>query len=170
MARADQGRLPIRPERLRAYEVLDRVRARFAPRAVSLGRALELDAQEDPELVADPLRLEQAVGNLVDNALKHGAGPVTLGARTRNGRVELYVADEGAGMPPDFISRAFDRFARPDDGRTSGGMGLGLSIVELIAVAHGGDAHVVNRPAGGTEIWLSLPEAGATTRQAAVLS
>jgi two-component system, OmpR family, sensor kinase len=170
IARADQGRLPIRPERLRAYEVLDRVRVRFASRAASLGRALEVDDQDDPELVADPLRLEQAVGNLVDNALKHGAGLVTLGARTRSGRVDLYVCDEGAGMPPDFISRAFDRFARPDDGRTAGGIGLGLSIVELIAVAHGGDAHVVNRLAGGTEIWLSLPAAGAPARHPALLS
>ena len=140
------------------------------PFAASLGRALEVDDQDDPELVADPLRLEQAVGNLVDNALKHGAGLVTLGARTRSGRVELYVSDEGTGLPPDFISRAFDRFARPDDGRTSGGIGLGLSIVELIAVAHGGDAHVVNRLAGGTEIWLSLPAAGAPSKHPALLS
>ena len=168
IARADQGRLPIRPERLRADEVLDRVRARFAARAASLGRALELDDGEDPELVADPLRLEQAIGNLVDNALKHGAGVVTLGARTRSGQVELYVTDEGGGLPLDFIARAFDRFARPDDGRSAGGIGLGLSIVELIAVAHGGDAHVENRPSGGTEIWLALPAAGAPAEHAAL--
>jgi heavy metal sensor kinase len=169
IARADQGHLPIRAERLHADEVLDRVRARFAGRAASLGRTLELDEREDPELIADPLRLEQAVGNLVDNALEHGAGAVRLGARARGGHVELYVSDEGAGLPPDFIARAFDRFARPDDGRSSGGIGLGLSIVELIAVAHGGEAYVENR-AGGTEVWLSLPAAGVPARPQALHS
>jgi two-component system OmpR family sensor kinase len=160
IARADQGRLPIRPERLHADEVLERVRVRFAGRAVALGRVLELDGSEDPELVADPVRLEQAIGNLVDNALQHGAGVVTLGAHARDEQVDLYVTDEGPGLPPGFIARAFARFSRPDDGRSSGGIGLGLSIVELIARAHGGEAHVENLSLGGTKIWITLPAAG----------
>jgi signal transduction histidine kinase len=158
IARADQGRLPIRPERMHAHEALERVRTRFTARADSLGRTLAL-ADDDPELVADPGRLEQALGNLVDNALEHGGGAVTLGALERDGFVELYVADNGAGVPPEFVARAFDRFSRPDDGRSSRGIGLGLSIVELIARAHGGEAGVRNRPSGGTEIWITLPAA-----------
>jgi signal transduction histidine kinase len=157
IARADQGRLPIRPERIYAHEALERVRARFAARADALGRTIEI-ADDDPELIADRVRLEQALGNLVDNALEHGEGAVTLGARAGDERVELYVMDNGAGVPPEFVARAFDRFSRPDDGRSSRGVGLGLSIVELIARAHGGEAGVRNRP-DGTEIWLTLPAA-----------
>jgi len=165
IARADQGRLPVRPERLHAYEALDRVRGRFAARAASLGRTIVV-REEDPELLADPARLEQALGNLVDNALEHGGGTVTLGARRREGLVELYVTDDGAGLPPEFVARAFDRFSRPDDGRSARGLGLGLSIVELIAQAHGGDAGARNRPSGGSEIWIALP--AARTEPAAV--
>jgi two-component system, OmpR family, sensor kinase len=158
IARADQGRLPIRPERVRAHEVLERARARFAARAESLGRTIGI-ADGDPELIVDRIRLEQALGNLVDNALEHGGGAVTLGARARDEHVELYVTDNGAGVPPEFVARAFDRFSRPDDGRSARGVGLGLSIVELIARAHGGAAGVRNGPAGGTEIWITLPAA-----------
>jgi two-component system OmpR family sensor kinase len=158
IARADQGRLPIRPERIHAHEALERVRARFAARAESLGRTIAI-ADDDPELIADPVRLEQALGNLLDNALEHGGGTVTLGARLHHDFAELYVSDNGAGVPPEFVARAFDRFSRPDDGRSSRGVGLGLSIVELITRAHGGEAGVRNRPSGGTEIWITLPAA-----------
>ena len=77
-------------------------------------------------LDADPLRVEQALGNLVDNALAYGGGSVTLAARPRDGVVELHVTDNGAGFPEGFVERAFDRFSRADDARSRGGTGLGL--------------------------------------------
>ena len=159
IARADQGRLPVRPERLHASELLERVEARFATHAATLGRSLEVDVGDDPEVVADPARIEQAMGNLIANALEHGAGAVTVTARREGGLVELHVTDEGPGLPPGFAARAFDRFSRPDDGRSSGGTGLGLAIVDLIARAHGGEAHIANRPDGGTDSSISLPAA-----------
>jgi signal transduction histidine kinase len=64
-------------------------------------------------------------------------------------------------MPPAFIDRAFERFTRADAARAhSGGAGLGLSIVRMIAEAHGGEAHAQNRAGGGTDVWVSLPTAG----------
>jgi signal transduction histidine kinase len=64
-------------------------------------------------------------------------------------------------MPPAFIDRAFERFTRADAARAhSGGAGLGLSIVRMIAEAHGGEAYAQNRAAGGTDVWLRLPAAG----------
>ena len=78
--------------------------------------------------------------NLVDNALRHGEGEVTLAARPAPGGAEVEVSDEGAGFPAEFRDRAFERFTRGDEARTRGGAGLGLAIVRAIAEAHGGRA------------------------------
>jgi signal transduction histidine kinase len=107
----------------------------------------------------DPVRAGQAVVNLVDNALTHGSGTVELAVEERDGLIELHVLDEGEGIPEDFRPRAFDRFSRADEARSRGGSGLGLSIVELVARAHGGSAGLRNRPGGGADVWLSLPGA-----------
>ena len=111
------------------------------------------------------MRLEQALGNLVENALRHGDGEVTLSAASGNGIVDLHVRDAGSGFPPDFIAQAFTRFARPDQGRSGSGSGLGLSIVRTIAEAHGGSAQAANLPGGGADVWLSLPSAGPPDEQ-----
>jgi len=159
IARSDQGSLPVRRERVPAQEVLAQVGERFAARAERLGRSVVVDSCEDAFLDADPVRLEQAIGNLVDNALTHGAGTVRLSVVLKPGQVELHVTDEGAGFAPDFVGRAFDRFSRADDARSPGGTGLGLAIVELIAAAHGGTASVANREGGGADAWIALAAA-----------
>jgi heavy metal sensor kinase len=157
IARLDQGRLPVRAVPLDAGELLGAVEARFSRRADGEGRPITLEAQEDAGLVADRVRLEQALGNLVDNSLRHGSGPIHLSARRENGAVELHVTDEGAGLPPEFAPQAFERFTRADPARARGGAGLGLAIVQAIARAHGGEAHLANREGGGLDAWLSLP-------------
>ena len=159
IARSDQGSLPVRREPLSAQELLANVAERFAGRAERLGRTLGVEPGDDAILDADPVRLEQAIGNLVDNALTHGAGAVRLSVVRRSGRVELHVRDEGAGFPPEFVGRAFDRFSRADDARSSGGTGLGLAIVELIASAHGGSAAIANADGGGADAWIALAPA-----------
>jgi signal transduction histidine kinase len=158
IARADQGALPIRRETVPAAEVLATVAGRFGLRASAHGQIVEVEPT-DAMLDADPLRVEQALGNLVDNALAHGGAVVTLGARERGGVVELHVTDDGPGFPEDFVERAFDRFSRADDARGRGGTGLGLSIVALIAAAHGCAAGASNRPTGGADVWLGVPAA-----------
>jgi signal transduction histidine kinase len=156
IARADQGGLPVNIEDVSARELLASVAARFAARAEELGRAIEVELDGDPQFAADPKRVGQAVGNLVDNALVHGAGTVTLAALGRAGAVELHVRDEGPGFPAGFASRAFDRFSRADEARPRPGSGLGLAIVETIARSHGGTAGLA--PASvGTDVWISLP-------------
>jgi signal transduction histidine kinase len=158
IARADQGLLPIRLEVVGAGDLLADAATRFASQADSLGRKLRV---EDTALnvEADPLRVGQALVNLVDNALTHGRGTVELAADERDGVVELHVRDGGSGFPDDFRSRAFDRFSRADEARSRGGSGLGLSIVELVARAHGGAAGVANTPSGGADVWIALPRA-----------
>ncbi|HYF25571.1 MAG TPA: ATP-binding protein [Baekduia sp.] len=157
IARAEQGRLPVRASDVPARELLGRVRERFAGRAAAHGAALEVDASDDVLLRADPMRLEQALGNLVDNALRHGAGPVVLTAEARDGRAVLRVTDTGPGFPDGFAERAFERFSRADTARSRGGAGLGLAIVALIAEAHGGGATARTRPEGGAELALWVP-------------
>jgi signal transduction histidine kinase len=139
LARSEEGELPVRPETMRVRPLLDGVRDRFADRATRAGRAILVE-DGDVTISADPLRLRQALGNLVDNALRHGAGDVVLRAAPDDGGVTLEVSDGGAGFAPDIAGRAFERFARGDIARTRGGTGLGLAIVRAIAEAHGGQA------------------------------
>jgi heavy metal sensor kinase len=155
-ARADRGKLPLRPALLDVGLVLADVAGRFEGAAREAGRPLERSAPPGLELRADPIRLGQALGNLVDNALRHGGGTVRLSARERDGTIELHVADEGPGFPPELLPRAFERFSRRDEARPRGGTGLGLAIVAAVATAHGGSAHARNRESGGADVWVSI--------------
>lgn len=157
IARSDQGRLPIRHSDLRARDVLEGVRSRFQLRARDKQASLEVTAPEGLKLVADQLRLEQAIGNLVDNALRYGGSRIEIGAIQKRLIVELHVRDNGPGFPPAFIDVAFERFTRGDPARGRGGAGLGLAIVAAIAHAHDGSVGAGNRPEGGADVWLALP-------------
>jgi len=156
IARSDAGELPLRRERVPAAEVLDVVVRRFQPLAARRGRTLDLVDPDGIVLDADPVRLEQALGNLVDNALAYGSGTVRLSATPAGRLVELHVSDDGPGFPRGFLPEAFERFSRPDDSRSGAGSGLGLSIVDLIAEAHGGHAGARNRTEGGADVWLAV--------------
>jgi len=157
LARSDSSGLPLHVAQVSAREVLEGVAERFARRAHSADRAIVVEAPEPIALTADKLRLEQALGNLVENALRHADGPIRLTAAERDGRIELHVIDEGGGFPPEFLPRAFDRFSRADDARSGDGTGLGMSIADVVAKAHGGSAHASNHEGGGADVWLSVP-------------
>jgi len=162
LARADQERLPLRISTTPAHLILDDVQKRFARRAADLGRSVVVEAPSDLAVSVDRMRLEQALINLVENALRHGAGTVLLTAVRSPDAVEVHVMDEGPGFAAGFIPRAFERFSRSDASRSGGGAGLGLSIVDVIARAHGGSAHAGNRPGGGADVWLRLPDRGSS--------
>jgi two-component system OmpR family sensor kinase len=157
LARSDEGALGLTTEPIDVRELLETVRRRFAARAADAGRDLQVDAPAGLEVAGDRLRLEQALGNLVDNALRHGAGTVRLDGAPGNDSVELRVSDGGAGFPDEFLPRAFERFTRADASRVRGSTGLGLALVEAIARAHGGRAVAANGPRGGAVVTLSVP-------------
>ncbi len=159
IARSDQSGLPVRPEPVDAESLLRETADRFSARAASAGREIAVRPTGSVSVLADPVRVEQALGNLVENALAHGAGAIELFAREREELVELHVADAGPGFPPGFAERAFDRFSRADDSRGRSGTGLGLAIVEAIARAHGGSAATAARPGGGADVWIALRRA-----------
>jgi two-component system, OmpR family, sensor kinase len=168
IARADQGGLPIRAERVSVDDLLSAAAQRFVDRSRERGR--DLNVQPGRSYVeVDLVRVEQALTNLIENALTYGAGEIDLFVVERDDVVELHVTDAGAGFPDDFLERAFDRFSRADEARNTGGSGLGLSIVALIAQAHGGTAGAANRPEGGADVWLSLPRVLTSNPQVALI-
>jgi heavy metal sensor kinase len=152
LARAEQGELRLKTEQVDVMDVLEDVAGRFRT-----DRAISVAPGEPLVLPADRLRLEQAMTNLVDNALRYGSGAITVSAVRRNGSAELHVLDEGLGFGESFLPRAFERFTRADGGRQGEGSGLGLAIVATIARAHRGSARATNAPGGGADVWISLP-------------
>jgi two-component system, OmpR family, sensor kinase len=157
IARAEQGRLPLEKRLIGLRQLLGRVATRFAPAAGGKGRVIKLEGTDELAIEADPTRLEQALTNMVSNALVHADGPIVLLTRQAAGKVEIHVLDDGPGFEPQLLPHAFERFARADRSRSERGAGLGLSIVEVIAEAHGGRARARNREAGGADVWLELP-------------
>lgn len=164
IARADQERLPIRRERFELQGVMRVVIERYGQLDGLVGRTVTIYPSHPVLVVADVTRIDQALSNMVDNALRYGDGTVAVRARELGNTVELHVLDEGPGFPPDFLPRAFERFSRADPARSGGGTGLGLSIVRAVAEAHGGWAEVENRAGGGAHVWLTLPGAMAAAQ------
>lgn len=114
------------------------------------GRTVTVDSAR-ATVDVDARWLRPAIGNLLDNALRHGRGTVRLTATVHEGRLRLCVTDEGTGFPPEFLPRAFDRFARAEASRTSEGSGLGLAFVHAVATAH------AENTGRGASVVLDLP-------------
>jgi len=157
IAQTERGELPLRLERLSLLDVLEGVGRRFARRAEEAARKVEVSTPNALMIEADRLRLDQAVGSMVDNALRYGAGKIELRADAGERSVEIHVLDRGEGFPEEFLGRAFERFSRGAASNRDGGSGLGLAIVETVARAHRGEAHVANREGGGADVWVALP-------------
>lgn len=146
---------PLATLRANLIEVLDGVERRFARRAEEEGRVIEVSGPS-LEIGGDRQRLDQAIGSVVDNALRYGTGVVSLTVEPGDGEVRVYVRDHGPGFPAAFIPRAFERFSRADSSRRDGGSGLGLAIVSTVIGAHGGEVRAANWE-GGAEVRLTLP-------------
>jgi two-component system, OmpR family, phosphate regulon sensor histidine kinase PhoR len=143
-----------------AAHVLDDLKSRAAEKNVTLENNLPVELRAK----ADADRLQQVLFNLVENAIKYGAagGRVTVGGMPNsNGKVEVWVRDDGPGIPAEAKERIFERFYRVDRARSreSGGTGLGLSIVKHIVQAHGGEVWVKSEPGNGATFFFTLPKA-----------
>ncbi|MET8157894.1 HAMP domain-containing sensor histidine kinase [Sphaerisporangium sp. NPDC005289] len=164
LAEADAGELALHKEPIEPVELLEQVATMHRETARAAGVTLSAEVDGEPALVADPVRLRQAVGNLVSNAVRHtpAGGTVGLRARGGDGQVVIEVADTGCGIAPEDLARVFERFWRADRSRNrrTGGSGLGLAIVRKLAEAHGGSATVVSEPGAGSVFTLRLPAGG----------
>jgi two-component system OmpR family sensor kinase len=160
IARSDKGELVLKLEPIEVSDLFATVRDRLSGRAERDGRSLVFDDGSHGSIQADRMRVEQALSNLVENALRYGTGTVRVWSRANDGRIEIHVSDQGPGFPPDFLPHAFERFRRADTARSGDGTGLGLAIVKAIAVAHGGEATARNANEGGADVWIELQEEG----------
>jgi two-component system OmpR family sensor kinase len=166
IARSDKGALKLELEQIEIPDLFATMCDRLSDRAARDGRSLDFDDASDGAVAADRMRVEQALGNLVENALRHGDGTVHLWSRPVDGRIEIHVSDEGDGFPPEFLPHAFERFRRADTSRSTDGTGLGLAIVKAIAESHGGRAAARNSNGGGADVWIELDVAPPTARGA----
>lgn len=144
-----------------AASVVDVMRPDFA----DAGMTLELDVSAS-RVPADPQRIRQALIALLDNARRYaGKGRVVVQVRSTRDRGIIRVKDEGPGIPPEFAGRAFILFERGEESRSrsSGGSGLGLSVVEAIMTAHGGTVRIDNELEAGATFELSLPRHACST-------
>lgn len=161
LSMADAGKLRVHPEPVSGTDILAQVAAAHSPRAAAAGVTLSVEAEDGLDLVADPVRLRQAIDNLVSNALRATppGGTVTLRGHAEGSDVVFDVVDTGIGIDPDDLPKVFDRFWRADKSRArqSGGSGLGLAIVRQLAVSHGGSASATSVPGEGSTFTLRFP-------------
>ncbi|MEU4502163.1 HAMP domain-containing sensor histidine kinase [Streptomyces sp. NPDC024089] len=174
LAAADAGALRLHPEQVHVEDVLAQVAAAHQAGAETAGVALSAppaaDGAPSPVLWADPVRLRQAIGNLVSNAVRHTppGGRVTVRAygagapadEAPAGReVVIEVADTGSGISAEHLPHVFDRFWRAEKSRNrrTGGSGLGLAIVRKLVEAHGGSVSAASVEGQGSVFTLRLP-------------
>ncbi|MFI1013312.1 sensor histidine kinase [Streptomyces sp. NPDC020965] len=165
LAEADAGALRLHPEPVRIGELLGQVAAAHQGRADQAAVTLTVSVPDPaPALTADPVRLRQAVGNLVSNAVRYTprGGTVTLRAYGVEGEVAVAVTDTGRGIPAEDLPYVFDRFWRAEKSRNrrTGGSGLGLAIVRKLMEAHGGSVGVASAAGEGAVFTLRLPGSG----------
>jgi two-component system phosphate regulon sensor histidine kinase PhoR len=160
-----QLHLQVVPLRAAIEKVIEDFRSRAQGKEAKL-----LNEAADVNVQADPNRLTQVLGNLVDNAIKYGraGGKVVIGGgSTSPQEVEVFVRDDGPGIPADAIERVFERFYRVDKGRSreQGGTGLGLSIVKHLVQSQGGRVWAKSELGQGATFYFTLPMATADLQQ-----
>jgi signal transduction histidine kinase len=161
ISEAESGAMLLRLEPVALMDVADRAVDLYRDVADAKGLTLVLDVREGPSVRADRVRLEQAVANLVDNAVKYtpAGGAVTVSIGSDGSSALLRVTDTGPGIPPDEQPRIWDRSFRGDRSRSERGLGLGLSLVKAIVEAHGGTVEVASVPGQGATFTVALPAA-----------
>jgi two-component system phosphate regulon sensor histidine kinase PhoR len=162
LTRFEAKQVRIEPQVLRLEAFLRQLLNDWQKRAGAAACAVDLAVPGDlPGLEVDPLRFEQVILNLLENAVAYSNPPrrISITSAALDGRMELRIADNGIGIPPADLPRIFERFYRVDKGRSreSGGTGLGLSIVRSIVESHQGTVAVESEVGKGTTIILRLP-------------
>ena len=163
LARYEHGSVTLHPRVFDIERLFENVAGRHERDAQSKGIAIQIhvDPHAD-QVVADPDRIEQAIENLVGNALRHTppGGTITMRATQADGVAALSVSDTGAGIASEHLPHVFERFYKVDMSRAaeSTGSGLGLSITKAIVERHGGTIRVTSEP-GETTFTVVLPQA-----------
>ena len=163
ISRLESGQVAMNLQQVVLRDVAERVVADLRSRAAKKKVNVENQVGEALCAQADADRLQQVLFNLVENAIKYGRseGSVSIGSAVRaDGQVEMWVRDDGPGIPPEAKERVFERFFRVDKARSreTGGTGLGLAIVKHIVQAHGGKVWMESELDLGTTFFFTLPK------------
>ena len=158
VGRITTGRLELQREQVDVHELVEQVVDSFTEEARRIGTPLRLEAPTDLTAWWDRGRVEQALANLLANAIKFGAGhPIDIQVSDDGPWVRITVKDHGIGIAPEALERIFERFERAVSSSKYGGLGLGLFLTRQIAESHGGTIHVESRPGEGATFVLHLP-------------
>jgi signal transduction histidine kinase len=156
VSQIDAGAMETHIEEVSLRRLLDQIALEFVGAARS---DLCVECPDDLRLRADPDHLRRIVVNYLTNAFKYGGPPIDVLVMTTDDAIKLEVCDQGEGVPPEFVPRLFERFARADrTARSREGTGLGLSIVQGLAEANGGEAWYLPREPHGSCFGLTLPK------------
>ena len=152
------GRLELELEDGDLGEVVKEAVERFSEVASNAKCELRLTAPSGIIARVDRFRLDEAIGNVISNAIKYGPGkPITVDLKAKDGKATLVVQDRGIGIPADDLSRVFGRFERTTISHNYGGLGLGLYIANQVIEQHEGSIRAENRSGGGARIVIELP-------------
>jgi len=151
----EAGALHTRAEAMELRAVVD-----LAIESAARNTPVKLEVGSDLVVFADPDHVRRVLVNYLSNAVKYGAPPLELRAKSVNGWIDVRVSDQGEGVPDEFVPRLFDRFARAEDARSKGleGTGLGLAIARGLARTNGGDAWYERHGSGGACFVLRVPQ------------
>jgi len=162
LARIESGRVPLQLSPSRPLAIISDAVDRLGLQAERAGLEMQIDCPEDlPSVLADPVRLEQVLVNLMHNAIKFtpSGGKILISARTMDGQIIFFVKDTGVGIPSTDLPRIFERFYKADRARSSGGTGLGLAISRHLVEAHGGRIWAESTEGQGSTFYFSIPQA-----------
>jgi len=155
----------INRERVDLSELVRDLTVAFSSAAAAVGSSLRARAEDHVIGYVDPIRIEQVLGNLIDNAVKFGMGnPIEVELNAKNGDATISVRDHGPGLPLEEQAEIFKRYQRGSGAAGVGGLGLGLHVVREIVESHGGTVGVDARPGKGSTFTITLPlDAGHVT-------
>lgn len=161
LSQLDARQLEMQPEQIGATELLRHIAERFQPDVETAGINMHTEIPAVlPTVTVDHERIEQALGNIIENAIKYtpAGGTISLMAVAEQQGVRVMVADTGEGIGPEDIPRVFERLYRGEKSRSrqSGGTGLGLAIAKQVIEAHGGDIWVESEQGQGSRFFLRL--------------
>lgn len=156
VARIDQGLFELTREPMDLTALVREAAGAFEVPDISI----EVDAASELRVIADPVRVRQAVENLLANAVQHAPHGTTVSVRVDHAKSDgvpcalVIIADQGEGVDPALLSRLFERFSRSPN---SAGLGIGLFLARQIAIAHGGNLEVTSSARTGTRFCMLLP-------------
>ena len=162
LSRIEFGRVPLKIKPTHPLEILGPALERLRLQAERAGLELAMDCTDTlPDVLADAIRIQQVVMNLLHNAIKFtsSGGKITAGAVLVEGAVRFFVSDTGIGIASADVPRIFERFYKVDRARSSGGTGLGLAIARHLVEAHNGKIWVVSTPNQGSTFSFTIPMA-----------